>query len=191
VYFILWTLALGFVACAAWTDWRSRRIPNKLTMPGMLVGLAANTILSAVFGPHQSAHAALVSGWAGTKGSLAGFGIGLVVLLPFVLLRALGAGDWKLMAALGAILRASNIILLLLGTVFVAGLMAAVEVVRRGRIKETLVNMATLVLAFLTFGVRPSKVNLDNPGLMTIPFGVAAALAAVLLFCAESAYRVL
>ena len=42
-------------------------------------------------------------GWSGLKTSLLGAGLGLLVLLPFVIVRALGAGDWKLAGALGAI----------------------------------------------------------------------------------------
>jgi prepilin peptidase CpaA len=63
---------------AGWTDFRSRRIPNWLTVPALLIGLAAN---------------AAFSGWSGLKASLLGAGLGLVLLLPFVLLRSLGAGD--------------------------------------------------------------------------------------------------
>jgi len=69
------------------TDFRSRRIPNWLTLPGLIVGVGLNTV---------------AGGWSGLKLSLLGAGLGLLLLLPFVLLRSLGAGDWKLAGALGA-----------------------------------------------------------------------------------------
>ena len=65
---------------AGWTDWRSRRIPNWLTIPGLLLGVAVNSWLR---------------GWPGAKESLLGAGLGLLLLLPFVLIRSLGAGDWN------------------------------------------------------------------------------------------------
>ena len=73
---------------AGWTDLKSRRIPNWLTVPAFAVGVAANTV---------------IGGWAGLKFSLLGALLGLGLLLPFVLVRSLGAGDWKLAGALGAI----------------------------------------------------------------------------------------
>lgn len=173
----VWILALVVASWAGWLDWRSRRIPNWLTVSGLIVGLAANTI---------------ASGWRGTKLGLEGAGLGLLLLLPFVLARGLGAGDWKLMGALGAFLGPRNTLLVLLETILIAGLMAIVEMVRKRRVKETLANLGVLVHAFVTFGLRPRRgvVTLDNPGLMTLPFGVAAALGTIIFFCAESASRI-
>ncbi len=174
--FAISILALLFTGWAGWLDWRTRRIPNWLTVPTLLAGLAVNTLLF---------------GWAGAKSGLEGAGLGLGLLLPFVLARGLGAGDWKLMGALGALLGPQKFVAVLLGTVFIAGIMAVMEMVRRHRVKETLANTLVLIHAFATFGLRPKKENitLDNPGLMAQPFGVAAALAMVIFFCAQSALR--
>jgi prepilin peptidase CpaA len=166
-------LALTLAGWGGICDWRSRRIPNWLTVPALFVGLGVNT---------------LAWGWPGTKAALQGAGLGLGLLLPFVLARGLGAGDWKLMGALGAFLGPQKIFLVLLGTVLIAGLMAAVEMIRHGRVRETLDNVLVLMCAFATFRVLPAeKINLDNPGLMALPFGVATALAMALLFCGQSA----
>src|SRR6185437_11565740 len=75
--------------------------------------------------------------WHGGKASLEGAALGLAVFLPFVLLRALGAGDWKLMGAVGAVMGPALLLLVIFGSVFVAGIMSVVEVVRSRRIKET------------------------------------------------------
>src|ERR1700739_2783674 len=82
-------LALFLALWAGALDWRYRRIPNWLTLPGLVAGIAVNTI---------------AGGWPGTKASLLGAGLGLLLLLPFVVIKALGAGDWELIRAIGACL---------------------------------------------------------------------------------------
>jgi prepilin peptidase CpaA len=155
--------ALAVAGVAAWMDWRSRRIPNWLTVPSAFAGVLMN---------------ALAGGWPGAKASLEGLGLAMGVLLPLVLLRALGAGDWKLMTSLGAFLGLRRILLVLFLTVLIAGLMAFLEMIRRGRVKETLDNLGVLIHGFFTFGLRGSPdFTLDNPRLLKLPFGVAAALA--------------
>src|SRR5947199_4220921 len=104
----IWILVIIFAGIAGWTDWRSRRIPNWLTVSGCLTGMAVNSL----------------AGWQGLKTSLLGLGLGLALLLPFVLLRALGAGDWKLVGALGAFLGPPRLLAVLMGAVLVAGVMA-------------------------------------------------------------------
>jgi len=58
------------------------------------------------------------------KFALLGAGLGLLLLLPFVFLRSLGAGDWKLAGALGAFVGPGVLLDLLMGSIFVAGIMA-------------------------------------------------------------------
>ena len=150
---------------AGWTDLRSRRIPNWLTIPGLLVGIAANTLLS---------------GWSGLKASLLGAAVGLALLLPFVLLRSLGAGDWKLAGALGAFAGPGVLVALLLWSVFVAGLMAVALVIYKGRLRQTLRNIGHILISLVTFRLPGSQVSLDNPESLKVPYGVALALTVVL-----------
>jgi len=171
----VWIPALVFVGWAGWWDLRSRRIPNWLTVPALGVGLAANT---------------MVAGWSGAKASLEGAGLALVLLLPVVLLRGLGAGDWKLCGALGAFLGPVGILTVLFYAILIAGAMAIFEMVRQKRVITTLSNLWELVQGFFIFGVRPNpKISLDNPGLLKLPFGVAAAVATVICFLAGGAGR--
>jgi Flp pilus assembly protein protease CpaA len=96
-----------------------------------------------------------------------------------------------MMGALGAFLGPTRLLVVLTGTVFIAGAMAVVEMVRRKRAKQTLANLWTLILIVLTFGHRSARENisLDNSGLMAVPFGTAAALSMVLFFCLVLALR--
>jgi prepilin peptidase CpaA len=170
------TGAVSLACWAGWLDWRSRRIPNWLTIPGLVLGLAAN---------------ALGLGWPGAKAALEGAGIAFGVLLPFVMARGLGAGDWKLMGALGAFLGPPRTVVVLLGTVFIAGIMAVVELVRKRRVKETLINLWILIVAYSTFRIRSAEgLTLDNPVLLKVPFGTAAAFSTVLFFGTVTVFRV-
>jgi prepilin peptidase CpaA len=158
-------LAVGLALIAGWTDWHSRRIPNWLTVPGLLIGVSVN---------------ALAGRWAGVEFSLKGAGLGLLLLLPFVFLRSLGAGDWKLAGALGAFVGWEVLVTLLMGSVFVAGIMALGLVIYKRRFKETLRNIGRLLASMLTFHRPGSEVSLDNPQSLKIPYGVALGLTTVL-----------
>jgi len=160
-----WLLAGLLALWAGGLDWRYRRIPNWLTVPGLVAGIAVNT---------------LADGWPGAKISLLGAGLGLLLLLPLVLVKALGAGDWKLIGALGACLGSTRLIAVLIGSMFVAGIMAIGLIVYQGRIRESARNMAHMLGAFLTLHLPGREVSLDNPDAVKIPFGVSVAVTVIL-----------
>jgi prepilin peptidase CpaA len=170
----VWMLATIPALLAGWTDWRSRRIPNWLTVPALLLGIATNSF---------------AMGWTGAKDSLLGAGLGLGLLLPFVLVRSLGGGDWKLVGALGAFLGPPRLLAVLLATILVAGLMAVVLIVWKKRVGQTLRNLAHMVAALFTLHLPGTEVSLDNPESLKIPFGVAVAVA-VVLYTVSQAWRV-
>lgn len=168
MHHVIWIFAVILAVSAGWLDWRSRRIPNWLTVSGFLIGLAFNTA---------------VWGWQGTRIALTGAALPLVVLLPVVLLRGLGAGDWKLMGALGGVLGWKQIFLVLLVTIFVAGTIAVGQMIHQRRARKTLANLWELVRGFFIFGLRPHpELSLENPAAMTFPFGVAVAAATLLCY---------
>jgi prepilin peptidase CpaA len=160
-----WIPAILVAICAGALDWRYRRIPNWLTVPGLVAGVAVNGILA---------------GWPGLKSALLGSLVGLGLLLPFVLLRSLGAGDWKLAGALGACLGPRQLIAVLVGTILLAGVMALAVVVWTGRLQQTLLNIVRLLAAIFSLRMPGAEVSLDNPQSTKIPFGVAMAAAVVI-----------
>jgi prepilin peptidase CpaA len=167
---MIWALTILLTALAAFVDFRSRKIPNWLTVPAFVAGVTLRTVLF---------------GWPGAKSALEGAGLALAVLLPLVLLRALGAGDWKLMGAVGAFLGPMMFLFVMLGSILVSGIMAMVEMARTRRVRETFQNLYVLVKGFFTFGLRANpKISLDNPELLKLPFGVAVAIATVACYCA-------
>jgi prepilin peptidase CpaA len=160
-----WIPAVLVAIGAGILDWRYRRIPNWLTVSGLAAGVAVNTILYR---------------WPGLKTALLGTLLGLGLLLPFVLVRSLGAGDWKLAGALGACLGPRQLLSVLTGTILVAGVMALAVVIWKGRLKQTLVNIAHLLAALFSLRMPGSEVSLDDPQSTKIPFGVAMALTVLL-----------
>jgi prepilin peptidase CpaA len=76
------------VAVAIW-DFRARRVPNALTVAGLMVGSACSLMRASPFG---------ISVTQAAEGAALGF----VALLPFFLLRVMGAADVKVFAVLGA-----------------------------------------------------------------------------------------
>jgi prepilin peptidase CpaA len=156
--------AVLLAVIAGYTDFRTRRIPNWLTVPGVFAGVAAN---------------AAFSGLMGAKNALLGVALGLGLLLPFVLLRSLGAGDWKLAGALGAFTGPGVLMDILLGSVFVAGVMAMALVIYKGRVRQTLRNIGHILVSLVTFQLPGERVSLDNPDSLKVPYGVALALTVV------------
>ena len=165
---VIWILAAAFALAAGITDWRWRRIPNWLTFPAVPVAI----ILHAFFG-----------GWHGVRSSLLGAALGLGILLPFVLIRALGGGDWKLVGGLGAFFGPARLIEVLIYTLLINAVMALVLIITRKRVGQTLRNLGTMTAAL--FQLRPpgKDMTIDNPDAAKVPFGVAAAVA-VLLYTA-------
>ena len=157
--------AVVLAGVAGWTDLRWRRIPNWVTVPGLLVGVTANTVLG---------------GWTGLKDSLLGASLGLALLLPFVLLRSLGAGDWKLAGALGAFTGPGLLLDLLLTSILVAGVMAVALVIYKRRTRQTILNIGHILISLVTFRLPGTQVSLDNPDSLKVPYGVALAFTVVL-----------
>lgn len=173
----IWCIAVLLAFLAGWSDWRSRRIPNWLNVSGFVLGLGMNTALW---------------GWSGFKAGLEGAGVGLGLLFLPVLLRGMGAGDWKLMGALGACLGPWQLVQVLFVSTLIVGLMAIVQMVRKHRVMQTLKNLWVLVYGFVTFGLAVREglvVTLDSPDALRLPFGVAAALAVIVLAFTKSTFK--
>jgi len=164
----IWILSALFALAAGLTDLRWRRIPNWLTYPAILLAIAL--------------HAA-AGGWRGAKLSLLGAALGLGILLPFVLMRSLGGGDWKLVGGLGAFFGWERLIQVLLYTLLLNGLMALLLILWTKRVRQTLRNVGRLFAAFFKLHLPGQELTIDNPEAAKVPFGVAAAIA-VLLYTA-------
>lgn len=175
------SLTIGFLLllllAAAWSDIRSRRIPNLLVFPGAMIGLLLHALL-----PQET-------GGLGVLGSLAGLGTGLALLLPLYLLRIMGAGDVKLMAMTGAFLGAQETVVALLFVLLAGGVLALGTALLEGKLGVLWRNLNVMLLGTLAGGAmmglpvsgKPGEGVGDAPGEFptesagTLPYGVAIA----------------
>jgi prepilin peptidase CpaA len=124
-------LAAG-LAAATVIDLRSRRIPNELTaaMAAAGLGLAASGVSGVTI-----------------AASIGGIVLGLLLMLPGYALGATGAGDVKLMGAVGAILGPPLVLWAFVCTSLAGGVLALIVATRRRRLAATLAGTGRLVAA--------------------------------------------
>ena len=145
---------VAFVGTIIVTDWRSRRIPNVVTYPTMVVGLVLGAIES--LGPAGFPGAVFTNGAGGIVDHVAGIGFAFAISYPFYAGGGLKAGDGKFLMAVGA-LKGSLFLLqaafwgALIGGVIALGFIAARRVAaRRAGEKATL---GTLLHTWIPYGV--------------------------------------
>jgi prepilin peptidase CpaA len=166
----MWNIAIiAFATATAVADLKWRKIPRGLTAAGLLVGLVINAFKGQIA---SSLSAALL-----------GFGIGLALFS----LGAIGGGDVKLIAALGAMLGLKPWALAMYGAVVVAALMAIVQIIRRQAVWQVLINLSALFRHFFKKGFKPHPtLNVHNTAAVRSPFGVAAGIGTVFAMLANT-----
>lgn len=152
------------LAVAVFTDLKERRIPNKVTVSGLLAG-----VLVGAFVEEGVPVAALL-----------GAALALLVAFPLVVLGGVGAGDAKLLTAVGAFVGPGGLLPVLVYGGIAGGVVAFVSLLRRGALLGVLVNTRRLLIFWLTWGRHGQRVDLRTLGAETVPYGVAIAAGAML-----------
>jgi Flp pilus assembly protein protease CpaA len=165
---VQWGVAGCASLVAAITDVRSGRIPNALTLPLWLTGVGA----------------------AAYFGGLGRFGeaVGASVLLasPYILLFIVGhggAGDAKMMGALGAWLGLRHGVVVLVSVAITGMILAVLKILahsrRRTVVTDALASLYVLMVELCSRygGLSPSKHDGERPtrtsDAVTIPYGIA------------------
>ena len=146
IQLIPFLLLAGLLAVASFFDVAYRIIPNWVCGAILLLGLVVNVVLL---------------GAEGAMSALAGLGMGLFVFLPFYVMRMMGAGDVKLMAAVGAYLGPVATVNAIAWTVIIGGALGFAYLARR---------MAPVIAPVL---IRYTKA--EHTHLNYVPYGVAIA----------------
>jgi prepilin peptidase CpaA len=133
-------VAIAIAVVAVVWDLRTRRIPNLLTFGAALAGFAIHGYLS---------------GWPGIGMSLAGWAVGVAFFFPIFALGGLGAGDVKLLGAIGAWLGPIAVVWVALFAGIAGGILGVVVAAFHGYLKKALRNVWGLLLFWRVAGIRP------------------------------------
>ena len=166
--------AMISAAAGAVSDVRSKRIPNWLNYGSLVLGLAFQGVFKGWRGLEQGALGVLVAGG---------------VFFLFFLVRGMGAGDVKLMAAIGAWVGLPHVVLVMVFTAIAGAGLAVLYMVFYRRVSSTLQNMGELLHFHLRSGIRPHPdVNLQDPGAIRVPYGLAIAAGTLFLFLSTATF---
>jgi prepilin peptidase CpaA len=147
------------IVMAATTDLRYRRIPNWL----VLIALALSLTLKIASGE--------VGAWVG--GLLVGFG----AFIPLYALRAMGAGDVKLMAVVGAFLGPMPASGAVVATLLAGGVLSIVVALANGSLRRAIENVRFMLTNLIINGIQRAGSGIDVPpdSAGSVPYGAAIA----------------
>lgn len=145
-------------------DLLTRRIPNWLTFPALLMGIAAQLWLA---------------GWVGALDGVLGFLLGFALFFPIYLLGHMGAGDVKLQMAVGAWLGWRMALHVAVGAVVIGAAYALVEVIFRGRLIAVARNGYSFLRSLLVPGLVVEKLKVDEKRKFAFGICIAGSVAAV------------
>lgn len=167
--FLFLTAAVVCALAGAVFDVRTRRIPNFITFPGILCGLILHFVVGGWRDLGFAALSCLICGG---------------IFLVFWLAGGMGAGDVKLMAAVGCLGGLSNAAWLLILTALAGGVMAIAYAAWRGRLRETLLNTGAIAVHHRTEGLTPHPaLNVSSAWTLRLPYGLAIAAGSVIMLC--------
>ena len=147
-------------------DIRYRRIPNKLVLAILLVGLTVNT----VFGGSQ-----------GLLLSLGGFGLAFALMFFFHVFGTMGAGDVKLFAAIGAVNGLALVLPTLLVVALIGGILAICKMIYSGRARTTMFGVMHFFYGLLP-GQRVPRIDIPADRSYTLPYAVPICFGSLVAF---------
>lgn len=130
----------AIVLVATITDFRRRRIPNALTFPAAIAALFFH---------------AITGGWHAAALSLGGWFVGALLFFPIFALRGMGAGDLKLLAAVGAWVGPTQVVLVALLASVAGGVVALGVAMAHSYLRTALRNVWMLLTHWRVVGVQP------------------------------------
>jgi len=169
---ILQVLLALVVVIAAVYDLRYRRIPNWLTLSTVLIGFGLNGFLYE---------------WTGLRTAALGLGLAFLIYFPLYVLRGMGAGDVKLMGAVGSLVGAANWFGIFVLTAVLGGAVALILLLFKGRLLRTLSNVGYMLkeLLFLRAPyMKKEELDVKNPKAFTLPHGAMIAIGSLAFLAA-------
>jgi len=153
--------AVATVLAACFFDVSASRIPNVLNFTA-----ATLAILFHSFAPAG----------AGWSSAMLGLFVGLAVFFPLFALGAMGAGDVKLMAAVGGWIGAISILHVALYGSVAGGVLALVVALRKRYLRQALTNVKLLATYWWVEGVKPfPALTIESTHSLRLPYALAIA----------------
>lgn len=165
-------LLVALLVAAVWHDVRGRRIPNSIVFPGACAALLLHTLLASGDGFFSANSGAL-----GPLASIEGLALGLAILLPMYMLRAMGAGDVKLLAMVGAFTGPGAIVGIAIATMLAGGLLAIAVSVYTGNLAKMVNNSYHMVLHSVLGSIAGDVTTVPAPNAPSgkLPYAIAIA----------------
>lgn len=170
---LLYALLAGLLGLALAYDIGRRRIPNWLVVAGLISGLGYSLFAAWSLGVSPQA-----IGAQGLGTSLLGAVIGLLIMLPLYLLRTMGAGDAKLMAAIGAFLGPQQITGAALLTFVAGGVLALLAALFGGSLARVLGNLKLIGMVVVSGAAGLKLGDVQTTG--RLPYSIAIAVGSAL-----------
>lgn len=148
------------------TDLLKGKIYNFVTFPGILMGFALNYHFN---------------GWTGLISSAGAFGICFLIFIILYITGGFGAGDVKLIMALGSIVGLKLIFPILLYIVFTGGIMANVVMIKHKQFIKSWKHALRFFL-FLIPRIHLKSEPLKKENSIVIPYGYAISLGTLIYF---------
>lgn len=162
-----WIAGGAVILCgaAAWCDLQYRRIPNALTLPAVVVALCLHAVMN---------------GWSGFLLALGGMLVASALVLPGYALGFTGAGDVKLLAAVGALLALPAALYAALLSLVLGGVLSVLLSVWRRNLSGLLKNTWGMGRWLV---VRSTGAPVQAPAASGkgVPLGVAIAVATLVV----------
>ena len=148
------------VSAAAWSDLRTRRIPNWITVSGALIGMGLHIYYAGISGAIQS---------------LAGAALGLAIFLGLYTAGGMGAGDVKLFGAVGAFAGPQSLLLVFVFTGLLGGIAGVALAFNRGRLQQTLERTREIFIDMGRLRWQQLRATADAPNAVRLPYGAVIA----------------
>jgi prepilin peptidase CpaA len=158
------SLLLPLAALITYHDVRYRRIPNPFVLSALSGGLVINTV---------------AGGGGGLLSGLRGCALAFALMFGLHLFGAMGAGDVKLFAAVGALFGTRLVPSLFLVVLVTGGVLALLTALRSGTVRTTMHGVLRIFIGLLP-GRSIPRFPVPEDRTLTVPYGVAIMIGGVI-----------
>src|SRR5688500_8060449 len=164
IYAMKLLLLLPLATIVIYYDVRYRRIPNLVVVAALVAGLSINTSFL---------------GFEGALSSLKGLGLAFLPMFLMHIFGAMGAGDVKLFAAIGAVIGVALVPMTFVVVVMLGAALAVYSMIRSGTVFSTLHGVLRIFVGVLP-GWEMPRFAMPPDRSHTIPYGVAIMIGSVI-----------